>query len=64
MKMDGNGRKNTISISVSISFGGNRIRFGKCGFGNGIRIYEYAETNKYGRKINGNGRKPEYRTFL
>jgi hypothetical protein len=59
MKTDGNGRKNTISISVSISFGGNGIRFGKCGFRNGIGIYGYAETNKYDRKINGNGRKPE-----
>jgi hypothetical protein len=59
MKTDGNGRKNTISIFVSISFGGNGIRFGKCGFENEIGIYGYAETNKYGRKINGNGRKPE-----
>jgi hypothetical protein len=29
---DENGRKNSISTSVSIFFGGNRIRFGKYGF--------------------------------
>jgi hypothetical protein len=33
MKTDGNGRKNLLSTSVSIFVGGNRIRFGKCGFG-------------------------------
>jgi hypothetical protein len=38
MKTDGNGRENPISTSVSIFFGGNGIGFGKCGFGNGIRI--------------------------
>jgi hypothetical protein len=48
MKTDGNGRKNPISTSVSIFFGGNGIGFGKCGFGNGIGIYGCTETNKYG----------------
>jgi hypothetical protein len=38
MKMDGNGRKNPISTSVSIFFGGNGIGFGKCGFKNEIEI--------------------------
>jgi hypothetical protein len=48
MKTDGNGRKNPISISVSIFFGGNGIGFGKYGFENGIEICGHTETNKYG----------------
>jgi hypothetical protein len=51
--------ENPISTSVSISFfGGNRIRLGKCEFGNGIGIYGCTETNQYDRKFNGDGRKP------
>jgi hypothetical protein len=38
--------------------GGNRIRLGKCEFGNGIGIYGCTETNQYDRKFNGDGRKP------
>jgi hypothetical protein len=68
MKTDGNGRKNLISTSVSIFFGGNRIEFGKYGFGNETGICGRTETNQYGRKFNGNGRKselkPEYHTSL
>jgi hypothetical protein len=45
---DENGRKNPICTSVSIIFGGNRIRFGKYEFENGIRICGCTETNKYG----------------
>jgi hypothetical protein len=45
---DENGRKNHISTSVSIFFGGNGIRFGKYGFENGIGICGCTETNKYG----------------
>jgi hypothetical protein len=55
MKTDGNGRKNLISTSVSIFFGGNGIGFGKYGFENGIGICGHTETNKYGwraRKLN------------
>jgi hypothetical protein len=48
MKTDGNRRKNPISTSVSIFFSGNGIGFGKCGFGNGIKICGCTETNKYG----------------
>jgi hypothetical protein len=48
MKTDGNGRKNPISTSVSIFFGGNGIGFGKYGFKNGIGICRHTETNKYG----------------
>jgi hypothetical protein len=48
MKTDGNGRKNPISTSVSIFFGGNGIGFGKCGFENGIGICGCMEMNKYG----------------
>jgi hypothetical protein len=40
-------KKNPISTSVSIFFGGNGIRFRKCGFGNGIRICGCTEMNKY-----------------
>jgi hypothetical protein len=50
MKTDGNGRKNPISTSVFIFFGGNGIGFGKYGFGNGIGICGHTETNKYGRR--------------
>jgi hypothetical protein len=51
MKMDGNGRKNPISISVSIFFfGENGIGFENYGFGNRIGIYGHTETNKYGRR--------------
>jgi hypothetical protein len=45
---DENGRKNPISTSVSIFFGGNEIGFEKCGFGNRIGICRCTETNKYG----------------
>jgi hypothetical protein len=48
IKMDGNGRKNHISTSVSIFFGENETGFGKCGFKNGIGICGHTETNKYG----------------
>jgi hypothetical protein len=48
MKTDGNGRKNPISTFVSIFFGGNGSRFGKCGFENGIGICRHTETDKYG----------------
>jgi hypothetical protein len=48
MKTDGNGRKNPISTSVSIFFGGNGIGFGKCRFENGIGICGHTETDKYG----------------
>jgi hypothetical protein len=48
MKMDGNGRKNPISTSVSIFFGENGSGFGKCGFENGIGICRHTETDKYG----------------
>jgi hypothetical protein len=48
MKTDGNGRKNHISTSVSIFFGGNGIGFGKYGFENRIGICGHTETNKYG----------------
>jgi O-acetylhomoserine/O-acetylserine sulfhydrylase-like pyridoxal-dependent enzyme len=58
MKMDGNGRKNLISTSVSILVSGNGI-----GFGNGM-ICGCTKTNQYDRKFNGNGRKPEYHTSL
>jgi hypothetical protein len=47
MKTDVKGRKNPISTSVSIFFGGNGIGFEKCGFGNGIGICGCMETNKY-----------------
>jgi hypothetical protein len=47
MKTDGNGRKNLISTSVSIFFGGNESGFGKCGFKNGIGICGHTETDKY-----------------
>ena len=49
MKTDGNGRKNLISTSVSIFFGGNRIGFGKYGYGNGIGLHGSTETNQYRR---------------
>jgi hypothetical protein len=65
---DENGRKNLISTSVSIFFGENGIGFGKCGFENETGICGCTETNQYGRKFNGNGRKselkPEYHTSL
>jgi hypothetical protein len=48
MKTDGNGRKNPISTSVSIFFGGNGIGFGKYGFENEFGICGHTETNKYG----------------
>jgi hypothetical protein len=68
MKTNENGRKNSISIFVFIFFSGNRIGFGKCGFGNETGICGYMETNQYGRKFNGNGQKselkPEYYTSL
>jgi hypothetical protein len=48
MKTDGNGRKNPISTSVSIFFGGNGTGFGKCGFENKIGICGHTEMNKYG----------------
>jgi hypothetical protein len=44
MKTDG---KPYFYFRFYIFFGGNRIRFGKCGFGNGIRICGCMETNKY-----------------
>jgi hypothetical protein len=50
MKTEGNGRKNLISIFVSIYFFLNGIGFTKCGFGNGIGICGCIETNKYGWK--------------
>jgi hypothetical protein len=53
--MDGNGRKNPISTSVSIFFGGNGSEFGKYGFENGIGICGHTETDKYGwrtKKLN------------
>jgi hypothetical protein len=43
-----NGWKNPTSTSISIFFGGNGIRFGKCGFENGIGICGCTETTKYG----------------
>jgi len=46
---DENGRKNLISTSVSIFFGGNGIGFGKYGYGNGIGLRRSIETNQYGR---------------
>jgi hypothetical protein len=52
---DGNGRKNHISTSVSIFFGGNGSGFRKCGFENGIEICGHTETDKYrwsARKLN------------
>ena len=50
MKTDGNKRKNLISIfRFYIFFGGNGIRFGKYGYGNGIGLRESMETNQYGR---------------
>jgi hypothetical protein len=55
MKTDGNGRKNHISTSVSIFFGGNGSGFGKCGFENRIGICGHTKTDKYGwraRKLN------------
>jgi hypothetical protein len=48
MKTDRNGRKNPISTSVSIFFGGNGIGFRKYGFKNRIGICGHTETNKYG----------------
>jgi hypothetical protein len=45
MKTDRNGRKNPISTSVSIFFGGNGS-----GFENGIGICGHTETDKYGWK--------------
>jgi hypothetical protein len=44
---DENGRKNPISTSVSIFFGGNGSGFGKCGFENGIGICGHTEMDKY-----------------
>ena len=44
MLSDENGRKNLISISISIFFGGNRIGFGKYGYGNGIGLRGSTET--------------------
>ena len=49
MKTDTNGRKNLISTSVSIFFGGNGIGFGKYGYGNGIGLRGSTETNQYRR---------------
>jgi hypothetical protein len=48
MKTNGNGRKNHISISVSIFFCENRIGFRKYGFGNENGICGCTKTNKYG----------------
>jgi hypothetical protein len=48
MKTDENGRKNPISTSVSIFFGENGSRFGKCGYKNRIGICGHTETDKYG----------------
>jgi hypothetical protein len=58
MKTDRNERKTPISTSVSVIFGGNRIRFGKYGFGNGTGTCGCTEMNQYGQKFNGNGQKP------
>jgi len=49
MKTDANGRKNLISTSVSIFFGGNGIGFEKYGYGNGIGLRGSKETNQYER---------------
>ena len=49
MKTDGNGRKNLISTSVFIFFGGNGIGFGKYEYGNGIGLRGSTKTNQYGR---------------
>ena len=45
MKTDGNGRKNLISTSISIFFGGNGIGFEKYGYENGIGLRGSTETN-------------------
>ena len=42
---DGNGQKNSISISVSIFSGGNRMGFEKYGYGNRIGLRGSTETN-------------------
>jgi hypothetical protein len=45
MKTD---EKSLFLLSFLYFFGENGIGFGKCEFGNGIRICGYTETNKYG----------------
>ena len=43
---DENGRKNLLSTSVSIFFGGNGIGLGKYGYGNGIGLRGSTEMNQ------------------